>query len=156
MREDAESFLGIESNTNAEPEIARDIVESSIWSFEGRIGRASFWTRQLLLALVGVGVNILVTLLSESLPPFAIAVAVSWLVVAVWLSLAIQVKRWHDLDKSGWFVLLNFTLIALPVVIIILGCVRGTSGPNEFGADPLASSTFAGLTEEPPASDAQQ
>ncbi len=156
MREDAESFLGIEPNANAEPEIAGDIVESSIWSFDGRIGRASFWTRQLLLTLVGVGVNILVTLLSDALPPLAIVAGILWLVVAVWISLAIQVKRWHDLDKSGWFVLLNFTLIALPVVIIILGCVRGTSGPNGFGADPLASSTFADLTEEPPASDAQQ
>ena len=68
---------------------------------------------------------------------------VGTLVIGVWLSLAIQVKRWHDLDKPGWVVLLNFTIIALPVVWILLGFVRGSAGPNRYGKDPLESESLS-------------
>ena len=40
-------------------------------------------------------------------------------------------------NQSGWMVLLNFTIIALPFILIWLGCVRGTIGTNKYGADPL-------------------
>jgi uncharacterized membrane protein YhaH (DUF805 family) len=57
----------------------------------------------------------------------------------VWPALAVSVKRWHDRDKSGAWVLLNL----LPVIgwiwaLIDNGFLRGTSGPNRFGDDPLA------------------
>ena len=51
--------------------------------------------------------------------------------------LAAQVKRWHDLDKSGFIVLLNFTFVFIPIACIILGCIRRTRGPNQYGGGPL-------------------
>jgi uncharacterized membrane protein YhaH (DUF805 family) len=59
--------------------------------------------------------------------------------LAIWTSLAIQVKRWHDMDKSGWCVLFNLIPCAGIVIIVFLGFVRGTTGPNRFGDDPLIS-----------------
>ena len=55
-------------------------------------------------------------------------------------ALAVSVKRWHDRDKSGWWVLLNL----LPVIgwlwaLIDNGFLRGSVGPNRFGEDPLAA-----------------
>lgn len=47
-----------------------------------------------------------------------------------------HVKRWHDLGYSGWMVLINFTLIAIPIVLIILGCVKGTEGPSKIRDGP--------------------
>lgn len=49
-----------------------------------------------------------------------------------------QIKRWHDLDKSGWWVLINF----IPIVgglwcLVECGFLKGTVGPNRFGPDPL-------------------
>jgi uncharacterized membrane protein YhaH (DUF805 family) len=73
----------------------------------------------------------------REMQPLVVVVALPAFVVLVWLALAMQVKRWHDLDNSGWMVLLNLTIIALPIVLIILGCVRGTAGPNKYGSDPL-------------------
>jgi uncharacterized membrane protein YhaH (DUF805 family) len=106
--------------------------------------------------LVGLGVGLLVSVLGEAIPPLAVLIYAAWLIVATWISLASQVKRWHDLNKSGWMGLLNFTLVALPVVIIFLGCVRGTTGLNRFGADPLPPPSFDGLRADPPPVDAQQ
>jgi len=60
------------------------------------------------------------------------------LIPLIWGGLAGQVKRWHDRDKSGWMVLINFIpLIGMIWALIELGFLRGTAGPNRFGPDPL-------------------
>ena len=48
-------------------------------------------------------------------------------------SVAVAVRRLHDLDRSGWWLLLG--LVAL--VGIIWFCTKGTDRPNRFGPDPL-------------------
>ena len=60
-------------------------------------------------------------------------------VLALWIGLAIAVKRWHDRNKSAWWILIAF----VPVVgalwyLIECGFLKGTTGPNKFGSDPLA------------------
>jgi len=51
-------------------------------------------------------------------------------------SIAVAVRRFHDLGRSGWWLLLAFTGIGA-VVIFFWFMVRGTHGPNHFGPDPL-------------------
>ena len=45
-------------------------------------------------------------------------------------SIAVSVRRAHDSDKSGWWIL-------VPIYNFILMCMSGTRGPNRFGPDPL-------------------
>jgi len=57
--------------------------------------------------------------------------------VAVWMKLAVIVKRWHDRDKSGWWVL----IVLIPVIgwlwqLIECGFLDGTPGPNKYGPSP--------------------
>ena len=55
----------------------------------------------------------------------------------LWPSLALQVKRWHDRDKSGWFVLVNLIpFIGWLWTLIECGFLDGTQGPNRFGPSP--------------------
>ncbi len=51
-------------------------------------------------------------------------------------SLAVTVRRFHDQDKSGWFVLLNFVPYVGGLIVFVFMCLDGTHGPNRFGADP--------------------
>jgi uncharacterized membrane protein YhaH (DUF805 family) len=51
-------------------------------------------------------------------------------------SIAVQVRRFHDQDKSGWFVLLALIPILGSLAIFIFMCLSGTHGPNRFGPDP--------------------
>ena len=51
-------------------------------------------------------------------------------------AIAVQVRRFHDQDKSGWFVLLNFIPYIGGLVVLVFMCLEGTRGPNRFGADP--------------------
>lgn len=51
-------------------------------------------------------------------------------------AVAVQVRRFHDQDKSGWFVLLNLVPYVGPLIVFVFMCLEGTGGPNRFGADP--------------------
>ena len=44
-------------------------------------------------------------------------------------SIAVAIRRVHDQDKSGWFIL-------IPIYNLILMFLEGTKGPNRFGPDP--------------------
>jgi uncharacterized membrane protein YhaH (DUF805 family) len=52
-------------------------------------------------------------------------------------SLAVGVRRLHDLDRTGWWLLLIITVIG-SILLLVWFCMRGTAGPNRFGPDPLA------------------
>jgi len=58
----------------------------------------------------------------------------------LWIGLAIAAKRWHDRNKSAWWILIVF----VPVVgglwyLIECGFLKGTTGSNKYGADPLGA-----------------
>ena len=50
--------------------------------------------------------------------------------------IAVQVRRFHDQDKSGWFVLLNFVPFVGGLIVLVFMLLEGTKGPNRFGPDP--------------------
>jgi len=57
----------------------------------------------------------------------------------LWPSLALQVKRWHDRDKTGWMVLINFIpIIGFLWTLIECGFLDGTPGSNKYGPSPKA------------------
>lgn len=50
--------------------------------------------------------------------------------------IAVQVRRFHDQDKSGWFVLLGLIPFVGGLVVLVFMLLEGTKGPNRFGPDP--------------------
>jgi len=65
--------------------------------------------------------------------------------VLLWPSLAVQAKRWHDRDKSAWWVLINFVpLIGTIWSLVENGFLSGTPEANRFGPNPLASAPANG------------
>ena len=60
------------------------------------------------------------------------------ILVLVYPSIIVLVKRLHDHDKSGWWVLIYLIPIAGWIwQIVECGCLRGTVGDNRYGPDPL-------------------
>jgi uncharacterized membrane protein YhaH (DUF805 family) len=53
-----------------------------------------------------------------------------------WLS--VTVRRLHDLDRTGWWLLLDLVPLVGWIILLIWFCTKGTDGPNRFGADRLA------------------
>jgi uncharacterized membrane protein YhaH (DUF805 family) len=52
-------------------------------------------------------------------------------------SISWGVRRLHDIDRSGWWILIRFTAIGI-IILFIWACFKGTDGDNRFGKDPLA------------------
>jgi uncharacterized membrane protein YhaH (DUF805 family) len=51
--------------------------------------------------------------------------------------LAVAVRRLHDIDRTGWWILLALIPLVGAIVLIIWYCTKGTDGPNRFGPNPL-------------------
>ena len=105
-----------------------------LFSFDGRINRAKYWLAQFIFAILGIVVSLLVILTAE----LAIVLWVIYSIVIIWPALAVAVKRWHDRNKSGWWIF----IVLIPIIgsiwsFIELGCLKGTDGPNDYGEDPL-------------------
>ncbi len=107
-----------------------------LFSFDGRIPRRTYWGVSILMSLFIVVVFVIVAVLTQAESAFWIL----FLLLCIpmyWISLAIAVKRWHDRNKSGWWVLIGFVpYIGGLWIFIECGCLRGTAGPNDYGPDP--------------------
>jgi uncharacterized membrane protein YhaH (DUF805 family) len=61
------------------------------------------------------------------------------MLVIGWPVLAIQTKRWHDVNKSAWWILVNAAPVLGPLVTLVYcGFLPGTLGSNRFGAQPVS------------------
>jgi len=56
-------------------------------------------------------------------------------------SLAVGVRRLHDSDRSGWWMLIGFVPFIGWLVLLIFMVIGGTRGPNRFGPDPVDQPT---------------
>jgi uncharacterized membrane protein YhaH (DUF805 family) len=125
-------------------------MQSLLFSFQGRVNRAKFWLVHIAMWVVIIVVfgAVLGGGAMSSDPQAALAsvgligglVLLVVYILALWIGLAIAAKRWHDRNKSAWWILIVF----VPVVgglwyLIECGFLKGTPGTNRFGADPLAA-----------------
>tara|TARA_B100001179_G_scaffold41660_1_gene27409 strand:- start:1273 stop:1692 length:420 start_codon:yes stop_codon:yes gene_type:complete len=51
-------------------------------------------------------------------------------------TISLGARRLHDIDKSGWWLLIPFTIIGIPILIYWL-CQKGNDDENRFGSNPL-------------------
>lgn len=79
--------------------------------------------------------------------PMLVLPAMGVIAAGLWAGIAITIKRFHDLDKSGW----HFLLLGIPLVNLYFGWIllfkKGTYGANSYGADPLEASKASGYIE---------
>jgi uncharacterized membrane protein YhaH (DUF805 family) len=73
--------------------------------------------------------------------------------VIAWPLLAMGIKRWHDRDKSGWWMLLAFIPIVNLYAYVSLFLLPGTRHLNRFGPDPREEERFLRTSGYDPSSD---
>lgn len=106
----------------------------------GRMSRLAWWTWGVALPL---GLGLLMFLLLGIARVRADAAEQLINLVLVWPTAVVAIKRWHDIGRSGWWVL----VVLLPLVgwawaLWSNGVLRGTAGPNAYGADPLEAAPW--------------
>ena len=92
-------------------------------NFKGRASRAEYWW----WALFTVILSILLSSISDSIGNLGS-------LVTLLPSIAVAIRRVHDVDRAGWFIL-------VPIYNLVLVLRRGDSGENRFGPPPPPPST---------------
>lgn len=109
---------------------------SNYATFSGRARRSEYWWFVLfnlivsvVLALVFGGNGMGGGNLANSL----------WSLATLLPSLAVGARRLHDIDRTGWWLLIGFIPLIGLIVLLVFFTKKGTPGPNRFGTDPLAA-----------------
>ena len=106
--------------------------------FSGRSRRKEFWMYTLLMLIAGIvsgaiegilGINPIV---GGVYGPLTTLLLLGTLVP----SIAVGIRRLHDLDKSGWWLLLALIPLIGGLVLLFFFVSEGTRGPNQYGPDP--------------------
>jgi uncharacterized membrane protein YhaH (DUF805 family) len=108
-------------------------ISNLLFSFEGRIGRATWWGYFVPYFLVYVCL-LVVGARSESF-----FLPVVYALLMLYPTLAVNVKRCHDRGRSGWFILVGLVPILGLWYLVEICFLPGTRGANAFGADPAGA-----------------
>jgi uncharacterized membrane protein YhaH (DUF805 family) len=108
--------------------------------FSGRSRRMEYW----MFVVLNFGVSIVASILDRILGmsgmvggvygPLQLIAGLALLVPGI----AVAIRRLHDQDKSGWWLLIAFVPIIGAIVLIVFMFLEGTKGDNQYGPDPKA------------------
>lgn len=107
------------------------------FSFEGRASRAEYWSFMLFYVLTALVIGGSGVFLGEALGKVLYA---GFIILTFVQSLALSVRRMHDSDKTGWFVLVGAIPFVGGLIFLVLTLLPGTQGPNNYGQDPYGNS----------------
>ena len=96
--------------------------------FQGRAVRSEYWYWVLFIIIVTVVIQILAGIIGSLFAVIGGLFSLGTLLP----SIAVGVRRLHDLDKSGWWLLLAFIPVIGGLVLLYFLVQPGTPGPNRF------------------------
>lgn len=109
-------------------------------TFSGRAIRSEFWWWTLAVFIANMILGVIDAFLFGS-GPGSVGVLGAIFSLAVLLpGLAVSVRRLHDLDKSGWWLLIILVPLLGFLLLLYWFVQRGTVGENQYGSDPLEGS----------------
>jgi uncharacterized membrane protein YhaH (DUF805 family) len=123
-------------------------------TFSGRSSRSAYWWWTLFYFLVIIGASIIDA--AANTPVIAILVWLGFILP----NLAVLVRRLHDTDRTGWWVLIGLIPLLGAIVLIVFACID-SGPPNKYGEGPdgrsaLTATSPPGQTLPPPPPPASQ
>lgn len=127
-------------------------VYKNYLNFNGRAARSEYWNFFLFSIVTSIVIMVVEVTLGMGHGSFmhgggGFSVAMSggplstiWSLVNIIPGIAVGVRRLHDLDKSGWWLLIAFIPLIGAIILIVWLATKGTTGPNRFGEDQLSGS----------------
>ena len=118
--------------------------------FQGRSRRSEYWWVILAIWLAAIVAGVLLSVLGGpaggSLNPIGYLLSgifgLAYLAIII-PAIALMVRRFHDLNQTGWLALVFILLSVIPLVGLLVSigwliwfAMPGTVGPNKYGADP--------------------
>ncbi len=107
-----------------------DVLKNKYVKFDGRAGRPEYWFFVLIVTVIGF----ILTVIDRMVLGMDVPILTGIFYLAVLLpQLAVCIRRFHDQDRSGWFVLLSLIPFVGPIIVLIFMVLPGTPGDNRFG-----------------------
>lgn len=103
--------------------------------FRGRARRTEYW----MFVLCNVIVMLLLSMVDKLIGGDKEFISGIYSLAVLLPSLAVTVRRLHDTDRSGWWLLIGLIPIIGTLVLIYFMASNGQQGPNRFGDDPKAT-----------------
>ena len=94
--------------------------------FNGRSRRSEFWWAQLTVGILGGVIGMIIPNLSWI-----------WSLAVLVPSIAISIRRLHDIGKSGWWYLINCLPLVGQIIFLIFAC-KDSVEENQWGPNPKA------------------
>ena len=105
--------------------------------FGGRSRRKEYWYFMLFNIVVLIvlgGIDALLETLNSGLG-VGLLIAI-YALASIIPFLAVSVRRLHDIDRSGWWYLINLIPLIGPIVMLVFTLLDSTPGDNRYGPDP--------------------
>ena len=118
------------------------VFKELFFTSKGRLNRKSYIYRSIFLSLVLSVIQVVLTFAANTIGALELLFAVLLLVSGLFgfvASIMMLERRLHDLDKSGWWMLLLCVPLVNILFYIYILFFKGTEGPNQYGEDPLQS-----------------
>lgn len=109
-------------------------IREKFFSFKGRVNRRNFWIRNFILGIIYL-ILYLVLDNSYEYSDVLFGLLLNFIVYPIlWIaSLSLSARRWHDLDKSGFYILTHIFIIPG----IYCAFKKGTDGINKYGQEDI-------------------
>ncbi len=126
-----------------------------LFSPNGRIGRLHWWMGNIVSVAITAAFGFwlfssfgIVDETTASSAPLFLGILANVLYFAtLWFVCCLTIKRYHDLDRSGWWVIIIFLPVIQFWAILECGFFSGTDGPNDYG-ERFSFIGRQGLSEE--------
>ncbi len=115
-------------------------VLKSFTDFNGRARRKEYWFFYLFYFIFIIALGFIDSMTGSYSANVGLGLLSGIFVVAMILpGVAVCVRRLHDTDRSGWWILIGFVPLIGGIWLLVLMVLDGTSGQNQYGSDPKAA-----------------
>jgi uncharacterized membrane protein YhaH (DUF805 family) len=105
--------------------------------FSGRARRKEYWYFVLFNFIISIILSILDLVLGTFSPEVGMGILGGLYFLGVLIpSFAVTVRRLHDRDRSGWWVLIGLIPLLGLIVLLVFMLQNSTPGQNQYGANP--------------------
>jgi uncharacterized membrane protein YhaH (DUF805 family) len=116
-------------------------MKTKLFSFNGRSNRGAYWAVSFVsFFILAAAVTVLDAVfpgVGEGPSNVALVTMCILLLPLGWIGLAVQIRRCHDQNRSGWIMLFGLIpYIGAICLVLVLGLVSGTAGENDYGIEP--------------------
>ena len=106
-------------------------------TFSGRARRKEYWMFFLISALISIVLTLLDILLGTYSVEYEAGLFSGLYSLLILIpSIAVVVRRLHDTDRSGWWILISLIPLIGVIVLFVFMCLDSQPGTNRFGVNP--------------------